>query len=229
MVSLYRYKNMIDSKLIRNDIKPLTPEISVHEALETMEEYKVSHLPVFEHEQYIGLISENDLLDAYDHSLNIKEGSSKLIRSFIPADRHIIDAIKVFGDLKLSLLPVLDEEESYEGYLLPSDIVKSMGQMLSFNTPGGILILTINNNDFFMSQIAQIVESNDAKILASYLTAAEGSTQIELTLKINKTDLSSVIQSFNRYNYSVSATYHQSSDDLDLQFRYDNFLKYLNI
>ena len=153
---------MIEDRLIRNDIKPLTSEDSVKFALEIMDEMKISHLPVLEKEVYIGLISENDLLDGFDHDLTIKEGSSKIIRAFIPETQHVFDAIKLIGELKLSVLPVLNDKEEYLGYLNPLDIIQNMGQMMSFNSPGGVIILTINNNDFFMSQIAQIVESGDA-------------------------------------------------------------------
>ena len=105
------------------------------------------------------------------HELNIKEGTSRIIRAFIPKFKHVFDAIKTFAEFKLSILPVLNDKEEYVGYINPADIIKNMGAMLSFNSPGGILILTMNDNDFFMSQVAQIVESNDAKI---FLTVSFG-------------------------------------------------------
>ncbi|MCT4623004.1 MAG: CBS domain-containing protein [Schleiferiaceae bacterium] len=220
---------MIHPDLIKNDLSPVKSDDSVEFALGLLEDNKVYHLPVFDEDEYIGLVSEGDLLDAYDHSNSVKEGSSKLIRVFISDDRHVFDAIKLFSEFKLSVLPVLDQDEKYLGYLSPYDIINGMGQMLSVESPGGILVLLLNDNDFYLSQIAQIVESNDAKILAFYITSQPNSTQLEVTLKINRTDLSPVIKSFSRYKYEVAAAYHQSNNDLDLQFRYENFIKYLNI
>ena len=220
---------MIHSDLIKNDVSPVKATDSVEFALGLFDENKVYHLPVFENEEFMGLVSEGDLLDAFDHNNTVKEGSSKLIRIFITEGHHIFDAIKLFSEFKLSILPVLNEKEQYLGYLSPYDIINGMGQMLSIGSPGGILVLKVNDNDFFLSQIAQIVESDDAKILAFYVTSNPNSTQLELTVKINKVDLSAIIQSFNRYKYEVAAAYHQSSNEVDLQFRYDNFIKYLNI
>lgn len=220
---------MIHSDLIKNNVSPVKATDTVEFALGLLDDNKVYHLPVFEDGAYIGLVSEGDLLDAFDHENSVKEGSSKLIRIFISEDSHIFDAIKLFSEFKLSILPVLNEQEQYLGYLSPFDIINGMGQMLSIEAPGGILVLNVNDNDFYLSQIVQIVESDDAKILAFYITSKPNSTELELTVKINKTDLSAIIQSFNRYEYKVSAAYHQSANDNDLQLRYENFIKYLNI
>lgn len=220
---------MIYPDLIKNDFKPVQSSDSVHDALQMMEDQKVYHLPVCENGSYQGLISEGDLLDAFDHKNSIAEGSSKMIKVFIAEDKHIIDAIKLFSEFHLSILPVLNAREEYLGYINPYDIINGIGKMLSIETPGGVLVLKLNFNDYYLSQIAQIVESNDAKILAFYINSEPNISQIELSLKINKTDLSSIIDSFNRYDYDVSAAYHKSAGDIDLQYRYENFMKYLNI
>ncbi len=220
---------MIHPDIIKNDFKPVQSSDSVRYALQLMDDSKVFHLPVCQGGNYQGLVSEGDLLDSFDHENSIKEGSTKLIKVFITEDRHIFDAIKLFSEFHLSILPVLNAEEEYLGYLSPYDIINGIGKMLSIEMPGGVLVLQLNNNDFYLSQIAQIVESNDAKILAFYITSQPNSTQIELSLKINQTDLSGIIESFNRYNYDVYAAYHQSTNDLDLQHRFENFINYLNI
>lgn len=220
---------MITSKLIRNDIKPLHPEDKVYVAHEVMDEFKVEHLPVLENDEFLGLVSENDLLDASQDDNSIKEGSSKLIRVSLDASKHLFDAINIISEFNLSMLPVLNSEEKYIGYVYPKDIVVEMGAMLSSKIPGSIVVLQINQNDYQMSQIAQIVESNDAKILASYITSHPDSVRIEVTLRINRKDLTGIIQTFNRYDYTISATFHESLDSVDFKDRYDNFMKYLNM
>jgi acetoin utilization protein AcuB len=220
---------MIALNLIRNDIKPLNPEDKVIFAHELMEEYKVQHLPVLENGDYIGLLYEDDLLDAAHDDLSVKKGSSRIMRTFLPSNKHLFDAIAMIGETKLSMLPVLDEDEKYIGYILPKDIVVEMGSMLSSRVPGGILVLEINQNDYQMSQIAQIIEGNDAKILASYLTSHPDSTRIEITLRINRKDLTPIIQTFQRYDYTISATFHESLHTADLKDRYENFMNYLNM
>jgi hypothetical protein len=80
-----------------------------------------------------------------------------------------------------------------------------------------------------LSEIARIVESNDAKILSSYISSHIDSTKLEVTIKINRTDLSAIIQTFNRYNYTIKASFHQSEYVDDLKDRFDSFMSFLNI
>ncbi len=220
---------MIALQLLRNDITPLKPEDKVFMAHEVMDEYKVTHLPVIENDDYLGLVSEGDLLDAPDENLNVHDGSSRLVRAFISADKHLFDAIDVFHENRLSMLPVLDTDEQYMGYLHPQDIVVNMGSMLSTKIPGAIVVLEVNQHDYQMSQIAQIVEGNDAKIVASYITSHPNSTNIEVTLRINRKDLTAILQTFQRYDYTISATYHESVHAVDMKDRFDNFMNYLNM
>lgn len=220
---------MIALQLLRTDLNPLSPEDTVQTALEVMNEYKVSHLPVLEGEIYLGLVAESLLLDATSDAFELSVYKNGLPRAFIAADKHLFDAINLFHEFNVSLLPVLDTDEHYMGYLHPEDIVTMMGGMLSSKIPGAIVVLEVNQSDYQMSQIAQIVEGNDAKILASYLTSTPNSPLLEITLRINRKDLTPILQTFQRYNYSISATYHESVHTLDLKNRYENFMKYLNM
>jgi LEA14-like dessication related protein len=79
-----------------------------------------------------------------------------------------------------------------------------------------------------MAQIGQIVESNDAKILSSTILSNASSTKLDVTLKINQEDLTSIIRTFERYDYVVKAAYQQGGGDEDLQWRYDVLMNYLN-
>ena len=108
-------------------------------------------------------------------------------------------------------------------------LLHSFTNMISMNQAGGILVLEMNTNDYSMSEIAQIVEGNDAKILCSYTSPLDSPNRIEVNLKINQTDLTSIIQTFNRYNYEIKASYMENNDLESLyQNRYELFLRYLN-
>ncbi|MDX5405306.1 MAG: CBS domain-containing protein [Bacteroidota bacterium] len=220
---------MLVTEYLRNDIRPLGPLDLVDEAHQTMDDYKVSHLPVVDNGHYLGMVTEDDLLNAESEKLSVKDGSTQLIRTSIEPDRHIFDALSLFHIQHLSMLPVVDEKGGYHGYLYPEDIVDLLGGDLSFSGPGGIIVLEVNINDYHLSEVAQIVESNDAKILALYLSSVPDSTKLELTLRINNTDLSRILETFNRYNYTILASYHQSLHAMDLKDRFDAFMKYLNM
>lgn len=104
-----------------------------------------------------------------------------------------------------------------------------MSQLGAVKETGGILMLEMNSNDYSLAQIAQIVESNGAKILSAYLYDHQDSTKIDVTIKINRTDLDGIIQTFERYDYVISGSYHNSKGDEDLLNRYNSFLNYLNM
>jgi hypothetical protein len=135
----------------------------------------------------------------------------------------------MISGLKLSLVPVLDEKNHYLGAIENNSIVHHFATIAAINNPGGILVLEINIKDYLLTEIAQIIESNDAKILSLYITSHTDSTKLEVTLKINKIDLRPVIQTFNRYNYIIKASYTENEFDSDLQDRFDSFMNYLNI
>ncbi len=101
--------------------------------------------------------------------------------------------------------------------------------MASIKDPGGVVILEMNPNDYTLSEISRIVEGNDAKILSSFVTTATDSNRIEVSLKINKTDLSAILQTFNRYNYTIKASFHKSEFIDEMKDRYDSFMNFMNV
>lgn len=218
---------MLATELIRTDVSALPLNTTVGAAIELFNDAKSTHLPVVDQGKYVGLVSEEQLLELPDELQSIKNLAHMPIS--VPAEAHLFDALAVFAEYKLSLLPVVGNQEKYLGSLHPQDIVGLLGNLLSSKIPGGVLVLEVNQFDYHLSQIAQIVESNDAKILASFLASNEESSRIQITLRINRVDLSAIVKTFTRYNYTIVATYHKSIHSVDLQARYENLLNYLNM
>ena len=108
-------------------------------------------------------------------------------------------------------------------------ILPVIGAMYSVDFPGGIIILEINANNYSLSEISHIVESNDASVISSYITSRPDSAMMEVTLKINKTDLTRILASFYRHNYDVKASYHESEFTDELKNRSDYLMNYLNM
>lgn len=131
--------------------------------------------------------------------------------------------------MKLTVLPVLDENENYLGLIPLTSLLQQFSILAATREPGGIIVLEMNELDYSLSQIAQIVEGNDGKILSCYLNSLPESTRIEVTVKVNKTDISGILQTFNRYNYTVKASFHQSEFSDDMKNRFDSFMNYINI
>lgn len=219
---------MIGQDLIQLDIQPFSTSTKVGAALETMDDHGFIHWPVVEGEIYEGLISESVLLES-DDEMTIDKLRHRFLSTAVKANRHLTDAIRKFGEERMSILPVIDENRHYLGYLLPEDILNAFGQSFSLQSPGSILILEVEPHDYSMSQISQIVESNDAKILASYIDADADNQMYRVTIRINFTDLSSILATFRRYNYTLVAAWHDNRYERDLKERFDQFMNYLNM
>ena len=118
----------------------------------------------------------------------------------------------------------------YQGLITLNDLLQNFANLSALKQPGGIIELELNVNDYTLTEISQIVEGNDAKILSLYVSSPEDSTQMNVTLKVSATDITSIIQTFNRYNYTVKASYMESDEMEDLMHnRFDAFMKYLSI
>jgi acetoin utilization protein AcuB len=220
---------MLAKDLITHDIPPLKTSDTGLKALTWMEEFKVSHLPIVNNQDYLGMISDADVLDMNTPDEAIGSHQLSLLRPYVVESEHIYEVIKIVHKLNLSVVPVLGKEGVFVGTISLQALVKAFAEMTAVTEPGGVIILEMNYNDYSLSEIAQIVEGNDAKILSCSVTSAKDSSKMELTLKINKTDLSAVLQTFYRYNYEVKASFHQSDFNDEMQDRYDSFMNFLNI
>ena len=220
---------MIAQNLISDSVTPLKTSDTGSVALKLMEEFKVTHLPIVNNEQFLGIIAETDILE--HNNLNDAIGNHKLslTGAFVLNDRHIYEIIKTAGSFNLSLIPVVSEDNSYLGVILLQNLIKGFSEILSTWNPGGIIVLELSSNDYSLTEISNIVESNDAKILSMYLATHPDSTKIEITLKLNKMDIGSVLQTFNRYQYVVKNSFFENEYFDNLKDRYDSFLHYLNI
>jgi len=194
-----------------------------------MDIFKVSHLPIVNDKEFLGLISENDIYDLNMPEEPLGNHQLSLVRPYINENQHVLEAMELASRLKLSLVPVLDHRRNYLGVITITDLMHYFADLSALKNPGGIVVLELNHNDYSLAQIAQIVEGNDAKILGIFVSGSSDSTKIELSLKLNVTDLTSIIQTFNRYNYTLVGSYMKHDDEEDLlEDRYNLLMKYLN-
>lgn len=220
---------MIVSDLITDEVPPLKNTDRVDLALTWMEEFKVNHLAVTNGRELLGIISESELLDSNHPDYTIEKLQLKLAKPAVHKNQHAYDALRIMSKFNLSLLPVLDEHEQFIGSITQRSVLQKMTVLTSIDEPGGIIVLEIDMPDYNLTQIASIVESNDSKILSVNVASIIDSKKIEVTLKINKEDLSRVLQTFNRYNYNVKASYHQSQFEDDLKNRFSEFMRFINV
>ena len=220
---------MLAYELITEEVPSLKPTDTGKKVLDWMEDFRISHLPVVNKREFLALISYTDLLDLNNTKKTIEHSRLSMIKAFVREDYHIFDVLKVISNHNVSAVAVLDANNNYMGIITADSIIQKIANMPFVHEPGSIVILEMNIRDYFLSQIAQIVEGNDAKILNMHINAHPDSAKIEITLKINKEDLSSILHTFGRYNYTVKATFHQNNMNDELKKRYDEFMHFLNI
>ncbi len=216
-------------ELITEEIPPLNHLDTGEKALIWMDEFKVSHLPVLKNGNFVGLISESDILD----KMNLDETLDKLFdhlpRPYVLSSSHIYEVLYKISEHRISVIPILDEQEHYVGCTSVYHLLTLIANTGSIKEPGGIIVLELNAHDYSMSQIAQIVESNNAKILSSYIISPPDSMKLEVTLKINQIELGRIIRTFERYDYIIKASYQKSEVDDDIQNRYESLMNFLKL
>ena len=199
-------------------------------ALNLMDVFRISHIPVVNDSSYLGLISDKLIydLDLLDKSIEPELG--KLNTSHVHTNQHIFEVAIVMYKLKLSVIGVLDAEHKYLGTITLYDLARRFAKLFSLQEIGGVIVLEVNVNNYSLSHISQIVESNDTKILSTFLNRNPGLQTMEVILKLDKEDLSSVIQTFMRYDYNVKTVYLDNTMLSDLyKNRFDQFMKFMNI
>ncbi len=220
---------MIAKNLITDGIMPLKTSDTGRTALSWMEEYKVSHLPIVNNQEFLGLISELDIydLDNFDEPLGNHKLSLK--NPYVFDSQHIYDVLKLINEQNLSLVPVLSEKGNYEGSISLQNLVKYFARALSVDNPGGIIVLEMTYNDYSLTELAKIVEENDAKILSTFIINHENSTRLDVFLKLNTVEISAILKTFERFEYFVKASFGEEDDLDDLRERYNSLMNYLNV
>lgn len=221
---------MVAKDLISEVIPSLKTSDLGQTALNWMEIFRVSHLPIVNNQVFLGLISDADIYDMNQATEPIGNHELALIKPFVYSEQHIFEVIGLASRLKLSVVPVLDKKNHYQGVITTNDLIRHIAGISSMDQHGGIIVLDLLERDYSLTQIAQIVESNNIKILSMYITSPPESTRLEVTLKVNSTDLTSVIRTFERYNYEVK-TWVTTNDSMESLYseRFDLLMKYLNI
>jgi acetoin utilization protein AcuB len=225
----YKIKIMIAKEIATDEILPLKITDSCTFGLNSMEENRVLHMPVVNDRELVGVVTESDLVNHTDLDEPVGNVKLSLPNAFISQDQHTFDVMKMITELKLSLLPVVDERNLYIGVITLPSLVKYITMNASILNPGGLIVLEVAENNYSMAEISQIIESNNARIIGAFFTTHPDSTLIDITLKINDIDLNPVIQTFERYNYTIKATFAEKDDMDELKERYDALMNFLSI
>ncbi len=219
---------MIAKKLVK-EVPVVTLKTHGIVAMSLMDELKLMHLPVVIDHTCLGILSESQLFAMPNPELTIEEAEIKPDHFCASEGQHVYEIAQMIIENQLTLLPVVDDQKHYLGCIMQVDILKAFGDFASVCEPGGIIVLELGEKDYSLQQIAGIVESNDARILSVQTATHSDSTKIEVTIKINKMDLRPVLNTFDRYNYVVSASFQEQEYEDSIRERYESLMNYLKL
>lgn len=212
---------------INTEIKPLKHSDSIGEALDLFEDFSYSHFPVTEDGIYIGCVTKETVEFSNSEAL-INDSRFHFERFFVRSSMIWLDVLEIFAKNEANILPVLDEKNNYIGYYELEDVIRFLHETPFLKEEGGILIIEKELNTFSMSQVAQIIESNNAKILGLFISNV-ANNKVEITVKISQSGLNEIIQTFRRYDYEIISEHQEDSYLNSLKERSDYLDKYLNI
>lgn len=220
---------MLAKDILSKLVIPLKPKDPASLALQWMEDIGVAHLPLVDKESFLGLIRSEDLYNTNDVDKPVDPYEVPLIRSYVYAQQHVYDVLRLAATEQLTIVPVLNEHNHYIGSVTLVELIRGMACFTSVEQPGGILVLEVSAAQYSLSEISRIIEANNAKVLSAFITSPPDSSKLEVTIKVSVMDLSSIMQTLNRYDYIVKASFAEESQyDSLLSERYESLLKYLN-
>jgi acetoin utilization protein AcuB len=220
---------MLTKELINNNIPRLQLQDSVGKALQLINDFRISHLPVVSEETFLGLISEDDLLDAEDEKLPIEVLQNNFINAAVPDNVHFLNAVSSSIQFDTTVVPVVNNGDEYAGAITTSDLLKTLGNFSGADEIGGLIVLEMERTQFAISEISRIVESNDCTILHLNTTVDSLTGLLTVTLHINKREIASVIATFERYEYTVVYSFGNEKFENEIGSNYQNLMNYLDI
>ena len=215
------------SDYINNDYKPLDIEESIALAQDFFVDVSFSHFPVMEEGIFVGNLSGEDV-ETFDSNKKILDYKYTLESFFTQKKDAWLDVLENFAQNQTTIMPILDENNSYLGYYEIADVIRIFNETSFLKEPGNIIVVEKNTNEYSFSQISQIIEGNNGKLLGLFISDTTNTT-VQITLKIAAGVMNEIIQTFRRYEYDVVSEHQDDGFLNNLKERSEYLDRYLNI
>lgn len=220
---------MLTVELINNNIPRLKLQDTVSKALQLISDFRITHLPVVAEDKYLGMISEDDLLDAEDDKAPMELMQEHFVNAAVHDNEHFLTAVNCCNQFDTTMVPVINEERELLGVITTPDLLKALGNFAGTNEIGGIVVLEMERSQFAISEISRIVESNDATILHLNSTVHPETGMLTVTIHINKKEIASIVATFERYDYDVIYYFGNENFENEIHSNYRHLMNYLDI
>jgi acetoin utilization protein AcuB len=220
---------MLTTELINHSVPRLKAEDSISRALQLLSDYNASHLPVVLEDKYLGMISEDDLMDAEDDRLPLSVLDEHFLRLAVKENEHFLNAVNYSNLHDSNMIPIVAEEGELVGTITAGDLLKALGNFAGGNEIGGIIVMEMERSQFAISEISRIVESNNATILHLNTTVQSETGLLTVTLHINKKEIATIVATFERYEYDVIYFFGDEHFENEIHSNYRHLMNYLDI
>ncbi len=221
---------MLAAELIDPMLPALKPTDSVGQALDWMQEHRIGQLVLIDQGDYLGIVSEELLLDVGDDQRPLKNILHLFEQVYIYEGQHLYEVLGMVMQQRMDVVAVLNEGREFIGTVSTAELLRQFAQELGVQESGAVLILSLNERDYSMAEISRLVESNNVKIISSYFSSAAYGMpdRSRLTLKLNRQDITAVIATLERFGYQIEAAFANTPVESIDQERLDSLLRYLN-
>ncbi len=220
---------MLTIELINNNIPRLQLKDSVSKALRLVSDFRVTHLPVVEADKFLGLISEEDLLDQEESKMPIELMQETFVQVSVRDNEHFLNAVTCSNQVDSNVVAVVNEENELMGIITINNLLKTIGNFAGTNEIGGIIVLEMERSQFAISEISRIVESNDATIHHLNTTVHAETGMLTVTIHINKKEISAIVATFERYEFDVIYYFGNENFENEIHSNYRHLMNYLDI
>ncbi len=221
---------MLTTELINSNIPRLQLKDSIAKALQLINDYRVTHLPVVAPDgKYLGLLAEDDLMDIEEEKGSVQYFEESLLKASVKENEHFLNAVNCSNKYETSVVPVVNEEKELVGVIAVTDLLKALGDFSGANEIGGIIVMEMERSQFAISEISRLVESNDAHILHLNTTVQPETGLLTVTLHLNKKEISAIVATFERYEYDVIYFFGDEQFENEIHSNYRHLMNYLDI
>lgn len=221
--------SMLLKQLIAHDVPTAAPGDSIDYIHSLFFATQLHQIPIVENEVYLGLIDAKEFQSIDGAPEEMDPLLYQHFRPAIPLSAHPFEALRVLYQYDLSILPVVSEQNEYVGALTKDGLIHYIIEHINIDVNGGIVVLEMEPRNYSLAQLARICESEQVLVLGVQTKTNLQSAKLEVTIKTNRVDLAAVVQAFERFDYTVLATYGDQKMEDDVVDRYNQLMHYLNI
>lgn len=219
---------MLNEQIISSHIQPANLQDAVQKALDLAHEQDYPYVVVTSEDKLLGVIATRQLEEA-GSDLTLADIAYRIQPLQVKGREHIFRAAAIFAaQPALPSIPVADAEGHYEGMVERNEVIRQAGILQGLHDTGALIVLDIDPRQLAVGEISKLVETNDAQI-TQLNTAVNEQGRMTVTLRINTPEVSDIVATLQRYDYSV--VYFEGEERYQNQLRqnYELLMNFLEM